>query len=77
MLILKRLGWGEGSAELADGEAFAGEEIREVADKLVCSPGLGFLAGVVAVEVGMTGERGVRPRRPSEKANDKRTPVPY
>jgi hypothetical protein len=48
----------EGGAEIAGGEVFAGEVVRDFAGEFVGSAGLGFLAGVVAAEVGMIRDRG-------------------
>jgi len=48
----------EGSAEIAGGEVFTGEEIGEVAGEFIGGAGLGIFAGVVGAEVGMAGGAG-------------------
>jgi hypothetical protein len=48
----------QGGAEIAGGEVFAGEIVRDFAGKFVGSAGLGFLAGMVEAKVGMIGGAG-------------------
>jgi hypothetical protein len=53
--------------EIASGEVFAGEEIREIAGEFIGGAGRGVFAGAVGAEVGMASERGMRHSWPSAK----------
>ena len=48
----------EGGAEIASGNVWAGEEIREFAGEVLAGAGLGVFASVVKAEVRMAGETG-------------------